>query len=257
MLISSLMARWRLWLAVCLTISALTALTSFPCHAQKPITLEQVEGVLKSMQKAHEAIDDYVAVLHQKQLFNGELSPLEKITLKFKKPLSVYMKWLDGENQGREIIYIEGANDGKMWIHNGSFPDLTLCLDPETCRALSNGRHLVTEAGVGFIVDTIARDVARAKSRPLDKVDCWDYGERLVHGEASRCFELVTPPRKDSGYYSHRAYICQSKRTGLLNQITVWDYRNLVVEDFGFVNTKVNAGLTAKDFDPENPEYNF
>lgn len=257
MLISSMMARWRLWFTLCLAISALTAFNTSPCQAQKPITLEQVEGVLKSMQEAHAALDDYVAVFHQKQRFDDELSPLEKITLKFKKPFSVYMNWLDGENQGREVIYIKGAYDGKMWVHNGSFPDLTLCLEPETCKALSKGRHSVTEAGVGFIVDTIARDVARSKSRPLDKVSGWDYGERQVAGEPSRCMELITPPRKDSGYYCHRAYICQSKRTGLLNKITVWDFRNLVVEDFEFVDTKVNVGLTAKDFDPENPEYKF
>jgi hypothetical protein len=219
--------------------------------------LDQVEAVVKSMQEAHDKISDYTAVLHQQQLFGGELSPKEKILFKFKKPLSLYMKWLDGENKGREIIFVKGANDGEMWIHNGSFPDITLCMTPETCKALSEGRHTVNEAGVGYIADMIARNVARAKSRPLDKVSCWDYGERLELGEPSRCLEMIMPPRKDSGYYGHRAYMCQNKRTGLLNRITVWDFRKILVEDFGFENIKVNVGLGKKDFDPENPDYKF
>lgn len=248
----------RLWIfAFWLVAPAMVVLSPGAGHAQTPMTLDQVEGVIKSMQEAHAKISDYVAVLHQQQRIDDELSPKEKIALKFKKPFSVYMKWLDGDDQGREIIFVEGANDGKMWIHNGSFPDITFCLEPETCKALSNGRHTVQEAGFGYIADRIARDVARAKSRPLDTVSCWDYGQRQVLGEPSRCFEMVTPPRKDSGYYGHRAYICQSKRTGLLNKITVWDFRKLMVEDFDFENTKVNAGLTEKDFDPKNPEYNF
>jgi outer membrane lipoprotein-sorting protein len=254
---SLLPGRAWLWLVLCLIIPAIIAFMAFPCQAQTPMTLDQVEGVIKSMQKAHDGISDYVTVLHQKQRFGDELSPEERILLKFKKPFSVYMKWLDGKDQGREIIFIEGANDGKMWIHNGSFPDITFCLAPETCKSLSNGRHTVQEAGFGYIADRIARDIARAKSRPLDKVSCWDYGQRQVLGEPSRCFELVTPPRKESGYYGHRAYICQSMRTGLLNKITVWDFRKLLVEDFGFEKTKVNVGLTEKDFDPDNPDYGF
>jgi len=257
-LLSAFIPAMRFWLfAFCLISPALSALTAGPCWAQRPMSLEQVEEVVRSMQKAHSAINDYVAVLHQRQRFGEELSPREKILFKFKKPLSLYMKWLDGESKGREIIYVKGANDGAMWIHNGSFPDITLCMSPETCKQLSEGRHTVNEAGVGYIADMIANNVALAKSRPLDKVSCWDYGESLMEGEPSRCLEMVMPPRKDSGYYGHRAYMCQSKRTGLLNRITVWDFRKLLVEDFIFENIKVDVGLGKKDFDPDNPDYKF
>ena len=30
-----------------------------------------------------------------------------------------------------------------------------------------------------------------------------------------------------------------------------------VMEEYTYVNVKVNVGLTDKDFDPENPEYKF
>jgi hypothetical protein len=240
-----------------LVVLAVTALGAASAFAQKPMTLDQVEAVARSMQKAHEALGDYITVIHQRLRYDDELSPPVKLLFKFKKPFSVYLRWLDGGHQGREVIYVKGANDGKMWVHNGSFPDITLCLDPDTCQALSNSLHPVTEAGLGFIADVIARDVARAKSRPLDKVSCWDYGQQEVFGEPSRCLELVSPPRKDSGYYGHRAYVCQSRRTGLLNEITVWDFRNLIVEDYGFERTQADVGLQAKDFDHENPDYKF
>lgn len=251
---STLRRLLRLWPALCL---ALVAFGPHAAWAEKPITLDQLEAVVQSMQKAYEPVEDYVTVLHAQQRFDEELAPMEKMLLKFKKPFSVYMRWLDGDSKGREVIYIRGANDGNMWIHNGSFPDITLCLSPEACKDLSDGRHTVAEAGVAFVVDSMARDIALAKSRPLDKVSIWDYGEREVLGEPSRCYEMSTPPRKDSGYYGHRAYFCQSLRTGLLNKISVWDFRKLLVEDFTFADLKKNVGLTAKDFDPENPDYDF
>lgn len=213
--------------------------------------------MVREMQAAHAALIDYTAVLHKQMRYEEDLAPLEKVAIKFKKPFSVYLAWLEGEHQGREVIYVQGANDGKMWVHNGSFPDITLCLDPKTCQSLSGSRHPITEAGIGFIIDTIAADLARAQKRPLDTVRCWNYGQRREFGEPANCFELVTPPRKNLGYYAHRAYVCQNRRTGLLNRITVWDHRNLVVEDVGFANIRVNVGLQAKDFDPENPDYNF
>jgi len=230
---------------------------STPCQAQKPMALEEAKAVIQSMQKAHAALDDYVTVLHEKKIIDDGESRTDRILFKFKKPYSVYLHWMDGDDQGREVIYIEGAYDGKMWVHNGSFPDITLCLSPELCQSLANARHSVKETGLGYIVDTIARDLDQSNGRPVHQVKCWDHGERVVLGEVSRCLELVSPPREDSSFYNHRAYLCQSQRTGLLNKIKVWDFQNKLVEDYGFENTMKNVGLTAKDFDPENPDYKF
>ncbi len=257
MLNASLMGRCRHWFRLWLAVLAITATLAAPCYAQKPMTLEEVEAVIHSMQKAHASLADYVTIFHEKIIVDDGESSTQKVLLKFQKPFSVYLRWLDGDSLGREVIYIKGAYDGKMWVHNGSFPDITLCLSPEICQALSNGRHPVTEAGVGFIVDTIANDLAQSKDRPQDKVRCVDHGQRVVLGEVSRCLELISPPREDSSFYGHRAFLCQSQRTGLLNKITVWDHQNKMVEDYGFENTMVNVGLTAKDFDPENPDYKF
>jgi len=252
-----LMSRYGLFAVCWLLVSAIMAMFATPSYAQKPMTLDQVEAIVHQMQQAHAALDDYIAVLNQRLRDEDELLPPERVLFKFKKPYSIYLRWLDGGTKGREVLYVDGADDGKMWVHNGAFPDITLRLDPKTCQALTGGKHLVTETGLGFIANVIASDVARAKSHPLDKVRCWDYGKRVIHGEPSRCFELITPPRRDSGYYSYRAFVCQSQLTGLLNKITVWDFRNLLVEDYGFENTRVNVGLAANDFNPKNPEYQF
>lgn len=254
---TSLLGRFWLCLSLWLMVPLISAAWAAPCLAQKPMTLEEAKAVIQNMQEAHASLEDYVTILHEKKIVDDGESTTDKILLKFKKPYSVYLRWLNGDHQGREVIYVEGANDGNMWVHNGSFPDITLCLSPELCQALSNGRYSVKEAGVGFIVDTIARDLDRNEGRPVDQVRCVDHGEAVVLGEKSRCLELISPPSEDSGFFSHRAYLCQSSRTGLLNKITLWDHQNKMVEDYGFENTMKNVGLTAKDFDPENPDYDF
>jgi hypothetical protein len=254
---TSLMGRYRLLLGLWAAVLAITAVLATPCHAQKPMTLEEALAIIHSMQKAHASLDDYITVLHEKKIVDDGESTTDKILLKFKKPYSVYLCWLNGDHRGREVIYIEGANDGNMWVHNGSFPDITLCLSPEFCQSISNGRHSVKETGVGYVVDTIAKDLDRNNGNPVEQVRFVDHGEKLVLGEVSRCLEMISPPREDSTFYSHRAYLCQSQRTGLLNKIKVWDHQNKLVEDYGFENTIKNVGLKDKDFDTENPEYNF
>src|SRR5207248_2412288 len=62
-------------------------------------------------------IDSFEARLTRREFLDGKEGPLDVIRFQFrKKPLSVHMKWIGGEGQGREIVYVEGRHEGKIHI---------------------------------------------------------------------------------------------------------------------------------------------
>lgn len=220
-----------------------------------PATIRQY---VFEMEKAYERVNDYTTTFHKQERVDGELLPVEQIELKFRKPFSVYMRWTGEVNQTREVIYVEGWNNNKLRAHKGSFPDMTVNLRPDSGMAMQGNRHKITEAHFGHSIGVIARDARLAESRPQDRVRYVDLGERYVYGAKSRCFEARSPKTGAiSVYYAARAKVCFDLRTKMPTRIQVWSADGDLLEDYGFENTKINVGLTAVDFDPENADYNF
>ena len=61
----------------------------------------------------------YTAQFVKKELVNGELLDEQEMEMKVRHaPFSVYLKWVTGE-AGREVLYVEGQNDGRMKAHPG------------------------------------------------------------------------------------------------------------------------------------------
>ena len=72
------------------------------------------------------------------------------------RPRSVYLKFRQPA-AGREAIYVEGRNDGKVLAHDVGLGRLiagTLHLDPDGSRAMEDCRHPITEAGIGPLLET-------------------------------------------------------------------------------------------------------
>ena len=122
---------------------------------------------------------------------------------------------------------------------------------------MKGNRHPVTEAGLGNTIDLIVSDYKRGKSHPTDSVRYYDRGTKTVFNEEVRCIEAVMPEEPGSGYYGHRAMICISENTNLPIHVRIRNSKSTLVEDYGYANIKINPGLTATDFSPDNPEYKF
>ena len=97
-------------------ITILLLLLTLPLAAEQDI-LEQ----LKAMDRRSQEVKDYTAIFRKQEVVNGKLLPPENIALKFQKPFSVYMRWLEGPHKGREVLYVRGKNKGKLIGHEGGF----------------------------------------------------------------------------------------------------------------------------------------
>ena len=104
------------------------------------------EQILQNTQDALAKVKDYTGVLLKQELFGKKLVK-ETLLFKFAKPLKVYVKFLDS-HKGREVIYVSGWNNDKLRVHKGSFPDITLSLNPQSSMAMENNHHTIREFGL-------------------------------------------------------------------------------------------------------------
>jgi len=82
---------------------------------------EDTLQLLKAMARHSERINDYTAIFHKQEVVKGKMLPQENIFLKFQKPFSVYMRWLEGPFEGQEVLYVRDKYKGKLIGHKGGF----------------------------------------------------------------------------------------------------------------------------------------
>ncbi len=209
------------------------------------------------MESAYRKVRDYTAVMYKQERVRGALMPVEQMEVKFRKPLSVYLKWVGDVNRGQEAIYVAGWNDDQLRAHKGSFPDVTVNLRPTSSMAMRGNRHPITESGFGFTIGLVARDARRSEENPGDGVQYVDLGESTIHGAPSRCLEQRVPAAAASHYYAVRARVCVDAKTRMPARVAVWDGDDRLLEEYSYAQVRLDVGLVDADFDPANPAYHF
>ena len=63
------------------------------------------------------------------------------------------------------------------------------------------------------------------------------------------------PENRD--FYARRIVIYFDMESKLPVKVTVFDWADLLYEEYCFRDLKINKGIDDRDFDPENPEYDF
>src|SRR5260221_10550891 len=78
-------------------------------------------ALLELGQQRLEHFPDYTATfIKQERVDGADLQELQTIQLKIRhKPFGVYMKWLEGGDVGRELLFAEGQYDDKLQVRLG------------------------------------------------------------------------------------------------------------------------------------------
>jgi len=202
------------------------------------------------------AADSYTALFHKQERFKGRLKAEEVVFLKIGRPFKVYMKWVKEPGKGRELLYAEGWNQNKIkvreaWMTTG----FSLNIDPKGALAMGGSRHPITDSGLEKFLSLIKRDVRQGILS--SDMQYGELGEEITYGSRSRKTEYLFPVDKTRGYYCYRAIINLDSKNRVPIRIRIYDWEGLLVEDYGYEDLKLNAGLTDLDFDPQNPEYRF
>lgn len=214
-------------------------------------------------------VPTYTAKLSKQEVVKGELLDEQTISLKCRhSPFSVYLTWLSGD-VGREVIYVEGANDGKLTAHDGGWKSRlpAFSLSPDSWLAMRDARYPVTAAGVLALIDIMdgihADDLARSKVASCElTVDHFD-------GRPCHTFTTLYKNREVSPIYRKSVtMIDQEWNVPLSSRHFEWPKAEgtvpenqldeaTLIESYAFTELAFDAPLADRDFDTSNPEYQF
>ncbi|MCP4890994.1 MAG: DUF1571 domain-containing protein [Rubripirellula sp.] len=221
-----------------------------------------------------ESVSDYTALLVKRERVDGELSAHEFMYAKIRnrkvvdgklvQPLSVYLHFLKPSTvKGREVIYVEGQNDGKMVAHEGGLKGKflpTVSLPPDGMLAMRGQRYPLTEIGVENLIVKLIERGEQAKRVP--NVSCDFRKNAKVQNRVCTVLQVTQPkPMPELEFYQAQVFIDDAVNLPIRYIAYDWprqpEAAPEVIEEYNYLNLKVNVGLTDEDFDPHNPSYNF
>ncbi len=225
-------------------------------HPLKPL-VAQAEASLEAVA----TLKDYSTLLFKKELVQTKLISQTLITKIRHEPFSVYMKFED-LHVGREVIYVDGLNKGKLLAHEAGFRALagTITLLPTCKEALAENRYPITQAGMAKMLEVVIglwKADAQYQEVQVKQVAGMKVGEQVCV-----MLETIHPqPRDHFKFHMTRLYIETATKLPIRLEQYTWPEKEggeaVLVEEYTYSQVQTNLGLTDLDFDKSNPAYKY
>ncbi len=228
----------------------------------------------QALQHSHANYNDYTAILVKRERVDGQLGEQENMFLKVRNrkvengvvitPLSVYVTFLSpAASKGREVIYVENRNNGAIIAHEGGFKGRllpTVEIQPTGMLAMRGQRYPLTEIGVeNLIVKLIERGET---ARQYSDVQAKFMKNARVKDRTCTVLQVTQPTKRpDLEFYLAQVFIDDQLQIPI--RYVAYDWPKLesqkpeVIEEYTYIDLKVNVGLTDLDFSRDNPAYAF
>ncbi len=218
---------------------------------------------IAACQTRFESVNDYTCTFYKRERVNGRLTPLYVMEMKARtRPKSIYFKFAD-PYKGREAIFVEGQNGGKILAHDVGFTKFlagTLELEPSSARAMEDNRHPITEAGIGPLIDTVARRWAAELSSD-ESVLVFDSDMTIGPRHCQLIEAIHTRHEPDFQFYKVRIFIDSELNLPIRFEGYDWPKEAAasaeMAEEYTYVDLKLNVGLGDIDFNTCNRQYSF
>jgi hypothetical protein len=251
--------------------------TNPPANAQA--AGHPLDPALDMAQKAESliqaTINDYTCTIVKQERIKGVLGDMEFMEAKVRnrkvengkivQPLSVYLKFVKPKHtEGREVVWIEGKNNNKLRAHEGGTSGRFLpsvWLDPEGMLAMRGQLHPIYDIGIENLVAKLIERGRKERQYPQCEVT-FKPGAK-INGRTCTVLEVMHPVKLPQfEFYLAQIFIDDEMQIPVRYAAYDWparqDSKELpVIEQYTYLNVKLNVGLTDADFDSENPNYNF
>ena len=201
----------------------------------------------------------------KRERIDGKLDDQEFMFIKVRhQPFSAYMYFLGPENlKGQEAIYVDGKNNGNLLGHGvgikkiaGTVPLQADRRDGHAGPALSDHRDRHSEPDQ-------AADRSRRAGQEVRRV----RGQVLQGREDQRaarctCIQVVHPvPRRNFRFHMARVFVDDELNMPVRYEAYEWPSKPggqpPLIEEYTYIDFKLNNGFTDADFDQNNPSYSF
>ncbi len=219
----------------------------------------------KGLNQLRSNIKDYSCTVVKRERIDGKLNEHEYMFAKIRhEPFSVYLYFLAPDAvKGQEVIYVEGRNDGNMLAHAGSGVRAmvgTVSLKPNSMIAMQGNRYAITEIGV----ENLARRLVEVAEhdRQFGECDVQFFPSAKVNGRVCTCVQVTHPvPRRNFRFHLARVFIDDELLVPIRYEAYDWPHEEggqpVLMEEYTYMNIKINNGFTDADFDPKNAAYKF
>jgi hypothetical protein len=260
----------------CLATLILLLSTAAAVRADEPQQQHPLLPLLQLTEKRLQALDgirDYTCTVVKRERIDGRLQEMQSMFVKLRHeqvrdgrvvvPLGVYVRYLSPtELAGREVIYVQGANNGKMIVRKGGprFAHVTLSVAPDSPAARQDSNLPITE--VGFRAMLLQLLQIGREDINHDECEVKYYTGAKINGRVSTVAEITHPVERPYFQYS-KAQIFIDDQLQLPVRFVVYDWPVAqgkdppLIEEFTVTNVSLNVGLTDYDFDHRNEAYQF
>ncbi len=232
--------------------------------AAEPDSLDAAIEYARQALKKLDGIRDYSAYFLKRERVDGKLGPLEYAIVKVReKPFSVYMRFVKPESvKGREALYVKGKHDGMLLAHEPATDYIgTVKLDPQGGLAMRGQRYPITEAGFRNLAVKLIERGEKEKKRGADCKVTFRKNASINDRPATVIEVLHTRRRPDDEFYRVRIYIDNELQIPTRYVAHDWPEKPggepVLLEEYTYLNVKLNQGFTNHDFDITNKEYRF
>ena len=178
-------------------------------------------------------------------------------------PFSVYMRFLSpADARDREVVYAEGRHGGRLIVRKGgpSTPYMTLALHPQGNAAMRGNHYPLTEIGVKNLIGRLIE--VGEEELQYDEIEVrYIRGAKVNQRECT--LVQVTHPVRRSHFRYHLARIFIDDELKLPIRFASYDWpprkggRPPLIEEYTYLDLKLNVGLSDWDFDHRNENYKF
>ncbi len=183
-------------------------------------------------------------------------------------PFSVYLYFLKPDPmKGREVIFVRGQNNDKMIAHErrdsfkGKFG--SVWLKPDGTLAMQGNRYPITEIGLETLVVRLIEKGTRDKQNGSPDECLVEFRKNAkINDRVCTMLQVKHPhPRDYYDFHIARIFIDDEYNVPLRYAAYSWPSRPdggpELIEEYTYLNLKLNAGCTDQDFDYNNTDYSF
>ncbi len=250
----------------------------------KPISTEEAVSTSRVAFELHitrlelgqqklKALPHYTATFMKQERLDGagEIPDMQTMDLKIRhQPFSVYMKWIEGGDRGREVLFVEGENDSKMLVKLGGIKRLlpTVKLDPTEALAMAESRHPVSKMGLLELTNQLI--TYRKRDFELKEGVRWQILPHLEFANRKCTGFLVEYASKsvEPVYRKSLVYIDQELHLPVCVHNYGWPEDGVtlagkeldeatLIEHYGYADIHFDSPLETADFSNTNTNYRF
>ena len=213
------------------------------------------------------SVRDYEAIFDKQEMVGRTLYSGRMVIKLRHDPFSVYLRFID-QNNGREVMYAGPRYQYKMMAHEapGTLSSMvgTISLEPNSARAMAEGRHPITQIGMVKMMDALIQqwEMEKKFNDPQDP-KVYYYPNAKLDGqiECQAAISRHENPQHAFRFYETRVFFEKKSHFPIrLEQYAAPDRAHpepYLVEKYIYTNIRTNVGLTDNDFDIRNRNYHF